>query len=321
MNLHQNPSLFRQAIAETSDKSKIRNYFVEKDYWITYALKCLAKSDFKDDVVFKGGTSLSKGYALINRFSEDVDLAIVNTGRMTGNQIKNLIRKVEKEITQAFKEVPRKGITSKGSRFRKSVYKYPSTDYDINISIADSTTLIVEINSFANPYPFVSRKITSLAGTYLEQLGKRELIEAYELHPFDINVLDKRRTLIEKLVSLIRFSFDADPEAALRAKIRHFYDIYYLCRDPECRQYTDSENFLLDTLQVLKDDQYVFDEPPGWKATSIRHSVLLNDFNNLWKSLEKTYSSELPLLAFGPIPDAGEVFLVFSQLLNRLTEE
>ena len=44
---------------------------VEKDYWVSEALRALA-SGYGDDFVFKGGTSLSKGYRIIERFSEDI---------------------------------------------------------------------------------------------------------------------------------------------------------------------------------------------------------------------------------------------------------
>ena len=63
---------------------------------------------------------------LINRFSEDVDIAIIKTEDKSGNEIKNIIRSVEKEITSELKEVNLEGITSKGSRFRKSVFEYSS---------------------------------------------------------------------------------------------------------------------------------------------------------------------------------------------------
>jgi len=55
---------------------KINPGLVEKDYWINLVLERLSSSRFRDKVVFKGGTSLSKGYYLIDRFSEVVDLAI-----------------------------------------------------------------------------------------------------------------------------------------------------------------------------------------------------------------------------------------------------
>ena len=58
-------------------------------------------------------------------------------------------------------------------------------------------------------------------------INRQDMIEQYELKPFLINVLDKRRTIIEKLVSLIRFSFEDDIQKALASKIRHFYDLYY----------------------------------------------------------------------------------------------
>lgn len=46
--------------------------------------------------------------------------------------------------------------------------------------------------------------------------------------PFLINVMDKKQTLIEKLVSLIRFFFDKDAVTSLTGKICHFYDLYFL---------------------------------------------------------------------------------------------
>ena len=49
---------------------------MEKDYWITLVLQRLSTSRFRDEAVFKGGTSLSKGYELINRFSEDIDFVV-----------------------------------------------------------------------------------------------------------------------------------------------------------------------------------------------------------------------------------------------------
>ena len=49
---------------------------VEKDWWVTQALRATFSCEYADSILFKGGTSLSKGYGLIDRFSEDVDLAI-----------------------------------------------------------------------------------------------------------------------------------------------------------------------------------------------------------------------------------------------------
>ncbi|MEI7499692.1 MAG: nucleotidyl transferase AbiEii/AbiGii toxin family protein [Bacteroidota bacterium] len=76
MNFHQAPE-FRDALQSASSAMHMRFILVEKDYWVTKVLQNLAFSDFRDLVVFKGGTSLSKAYNCIDRFSEDVDLAIL----------------------------------------------------------------------------------------------------------------------------------------------------------------------------------------------------------------------------------------------------
>ena len=104
MNLHKDKKLFAEAIASASQALKIEPVFIEKDYWICFVLQSLSKSKYNDQVVFKGGTSLSKGHHLINRFSEDIDLAVITKPEFKNNQIKTLIRNVEKEITKEFKE-------------------------------------------------------------------------------------------------------------------------------------------------------------------------------------------------------------------------
>jgi predicted nucleotidyltransferase component of viral defense system len=78
MKLHTDIKLFSDSIRITSQQMKIKDVFVEKDYWITLVLSQLAKSEYASQTVFKGGTSLSKGFGLIDRFSEDVDIAITD---------------------------------------------------------------------------------------------------------------------------------------------------------------------------------------------------------------------------------------------------
>ena len=96
MKLHHDIKLFSDLLRAASDHLHIKLEFVEKDYWITSVLLHLAKSKYVDTSVFKGGTSLSKGYNLIDRFSEDIDIAIINDKGKKGNEIKTIIRSIEK---------------------------------------------------------------------------------------------------------------------------------------------------------------------------------------------------------------------------------
>ena len=93
MKLDQQPELLADAVRATSEYYHIAPVYIEKDYWISKILQQLSRSIYANNTVFKGGTSLSKGYGLIKRFSEDVDVAVL-TGELSGNQIKTLITKV-----------------------------------------------------------------------------------------------------------------------------------------------------------------------------------------------------------------------------------
>ena len=102
--------------------------------------------------MFKGGTSLSKAYGIGARFSEDIDVAIAEAWTMKDNQLKNLIRRTEKNMTVGLEEIVIPGVTSKGSPYRKAFYAYPSC-CDGQVGAMKAGQLLVEINSFANPYP------------------------------------------------------------------------------------------------------------------------------------------------------------------------
>ena len=62
MNLHSDKKFFSETIRAVSQHSGISPVFVEKDYWITLVLSQFSKSRYAKQMVFKGGTSLSKGY-------------------------------------------------------------------------------------------------------------------------------------------------------------------------------------------------------------------------------------------------------------------
>lgn len=76
--LHQHED-FKFFINKAAKEVNLSEFIIEKDYWVTYLLKNLVRSEFNNEFVFKGGTCLSKAYNLINRFSEDIDLLMLET--------------------------------------------------------------------------------------------------------------------------------------------------------------------------------------------------------------------------------------------------
>ncbi len=59
-----------------SGKANLPDFMIEKDWWVTTALEAIFTCDLHKHFVFKGGTSLSKSWNLLNRFSEDIDIVI-----------------------------------------------------------------------------------------------------------------------------------------------------------------------------------------------------------------------------------------------------
>ena len=76
------------------------------------------------------------------------------------------------------------------------------------------------------------------------QNTKQQIVaEEYGLLPFELLVLDPKRTLCEKIMSLVRFSYTSHPNEDLNSKIRHFYDLHQLLQDEELIKFFKSKNF------------------------------------------------------------------------------
>lgn len=312
MKLHEDKTLYPDIIARAAGHPSkgglgIHPQFIEKDYWITNALRNLSESPFMEYAVFKGGTSLSKAHHIGRRFSEDIDIAIINGEGWSDSKLKSIIRSTEKSMSKDLTEI-KHPQSSKGSRYRKTYYTYPLiNDFQSSDTVIPGQ-LLLEINSFANPYPYEKIQIHSFIYKYLAMVKRLDLVEEYDLKPFEINVLDKRTTMTEKLVSLIRFSLAQNPMQELAAKIRHFYDLYYLLQDDECMEYLCSDIFINNFAALYNHDKELFDNPVGWRDYSIKDSLLITQFKKLWNELSKRYKNELPPLAYSlTIPEEEKI--------------
>ena len=216
---------------------------------------------------------------------------------------------------EGLEEVTDSRLTRKTSAYYKQLYRFPTSISVSGMLPILEGQLLLEINSFGNPYPFVSRQIQSFITEFLQtQEQFRYLIDEYRLQPFTINVLDKRRTMLEKTVSLLRFSFAGDINE-LAAKIRHFYDLYFLVQDRECQQYLHSGLFRTELAELYAHDQDSFDQPEGWSHQPYCNSPLLTNFGAVWQQLKNTYETQIPPLAYiKPIPAADRAAQAFQQI-------
>lgn len=120
MKLHENKALFRQAVQFTADQMNIPALYVEKDYWVTYALSTIFHNEIGTDTIFKGGTALSKCYKMIDRFSEDIDLVVVRRHGESENKLKSKLKIVSNTVSTVLPEVEIVEITNKKGMIRKT---------------------------------------------------------------------------------------------------------------------------------------------------------------------------------------------------------
>lgn len=315
MKLHENKEQLADAIRITSAELGIPQKFVEKDYWICQILQRLSRMPQAERTVWKGGTSLTKGYGIIQRFSSDVDLAIIGEG-LSNNQQKKLVLHLGKDTTIDLEETEEFGESIKNSRFRKTYHSYPSvidrTDTSLDFL---GNYVIVEINTYGNPYPFVRQFVKPFITEMMEKRQLEDLIAQLDMAPFELNVLDKRRTMCEKVVSLLRFSFEEDPMAGLTSKVRHFYDLHFLMKDKECHEYLDS-SFPVELRELVAHDKAEFDRPPLWKTSDVLQSPLLTSFSEMWKRIAPVYQSEVGALSFGKLPKPEDVSQSMDSLIR-----
>ena len=305
MNLHEDKEAFAELVEVKAETIGLPQVYVEKDYWVTKALMHLSESPHFDEVVFKGGTSLSKAYRLIDRFSEDIDLAIF-AGEKSNSVRKMLLKSIESATAQGLTYLKEDVRESKGSNFRKTVYQYPRSIDGDSFGQA-SPELIVEINSFTNPEPFESRKLQTLIAEVLAQINQSELIAQYSLEDFSINVLSVSRTLVEKMLGVIKDSYNEDPVAKLSDRIRHLYDICLILKHDEYRDFVTSDDFKSLCNICIGDEKAGFFAYSDCFDKPLIDAPLFSKFKDWRPSLNAIYTGIFADLVYGDLPTVDEI--------------
>jgi hypothetical protein len=217
---------FGPTVDAAAERLGISPTAVEKDYWVTQVLRVLGHQ-FAEDFVFKGGTSLSKAYGILERFSDDLDILILRGDRSKGATDRLMKSMGEAAAAIAQGQADGYGGAEKGVH-RAYRVSYPATYRPTNVV---ATSVLLEMGVRGGPTPHEQVPIGSLLGNVLEAAGT-DLGQYDDLRPFDVAVLHPGRTLLEKLYGihalarqLVANTLDADK---LRRNGRHFYDVYQL---------------------------------------------------------------------------------------------
>lgn len=235
MRLAEHPD-FEQALLRSAEQHAFSEQFVEKDYYVTEILRVVAQR-LGEQAMFKGGTSLSKGWGLISRFSEDIDL-FVNPERFDPPPGKNKMDHILKDLSVAVAEIPaltwlREEGETIGGFGRKDLFGYETLFGELP-GIRAAIRLEPGIGS--GTFPTEEVPITSLVAQFLQEEGSAEFAEVEDLNGFEMTLLHYRRTFVEKMFALhgkvVRLQ-EGGP--ALGRDARHYSDLYVLAGEHEVR--------------------------------------------------------------------------------------
>lgn len=219
MYLHKNRETFRDIIEQAADSSGRTPAVVEKDYYVTLILKLL--SEQLNQCVFKGGTSLSKGFHVIDRFSEDIDITFnEHIGESRRKKLKNVVLKgISEELGMP---VANWEETQSDRDYNAYLFSYESVSGLQDDRLPQYVKLETALGSYSFPTQVV--EIRNYIGDYLEGRGRADLAEQFSLGRFSMNLQSLERTYIDKVFALCDYYLQGRSKRCSR----HLYDIYKL---------------------------------------------------------------------------------------------
>jgi hypothetical protein len=267
--LHSDRDEFRECIIEISEATGVEPAIIEKDYYVTLMLNILSEREPR--TIFKGGTSLSKCYSLIDRFSEDIDLNYDNGEKRASENMRvrfsHTIRECAEEL--GFKPInfgPDHPLHDK-KRFIRYYY-----DYD-PIFTLDSIKSRIEIETafFAPSFPIERRPITSIAERYLNGIDRSDLADEFGLTGHSILVQSIERTYIDKLFAFADYYLDDN----ISRHSRYLYDLYRIAQVKDIKDIP--EDFIASVRSVRAEFTNSRTSHPEYDLVEVLQEVLDQD--------------------------------------------
>jgi Nucleotidyl transferase AbiEii toxin, Type IV TA system len=318
--LHLLDSVERRLFFEVAaSELKMPLEIIEKDYWVVWALgKLFSVPDVKNHLTFKGGTSLSKVFGIIHRFSEDIDLSIEKKflgsadpeKATSGKKRRAILEKlslacasyVQNELKDALEAAMAKSLGRPGT-WQLSVddddpdkqtlqFQYPTTTPKggyIRPSVK------IELGARSEHWPVNDHKIQS----YIKMALKDKIAEPEVV----VKALNAERTFWEKATILHQYA-NLPEDKALPARIsRHYYDFFCLLNS-NVKDQTVAKQELLERVAVHKSIYFA----SAWAnyETARKGSLKLSPPQRIVAELKRDFGLMKDMF-FGPVPDWNDV--------------
>lgn len=330
MNLFtMNSEQRNRSIKITAAEMKLREHIIEKDYWVVWTLwRLFEQSELRPFLTFKGGTSLSKVYGVIKRFSEDCDLSIEKGFFGFGDDKapekessrkkrtaalddlsaacseyvqKSLLKSLKDDFSRHLKGEPawELAVDKTDPDGQTLLFAYPSTHEDANLYIRPSVKL--EMGARSEHWPVSEQSIR----TYIRESLKDKVEEP----EFKIKVLNIERTFWEKATILHAYAHIPQDKRMPTRLARHYYDMHCLLNAP-VKEVAAKDLNLLD--RVVQHKLNYFASTWSKFETAKKGSLKLVPTEHLATNLKKDYENMRDMF-FDEPPEWGEILKTIEQ--------
>jgi hypothetical protein len=325
----------RETLAQAQLESGIVVKALEKDWWVTLTLNALFHSKYRQWLVFKGGTSLSKSWKLINRFSEDIDISLDPAAfgmPYKENPSKSYVEKLRRvgcSFTSndllAELRIQLLALGAAESQFAVEAAFVASDRPD-----TDPQTLYVRYKSLFDRHPYIAEEVKvevsvrSMLTPFTQQPIRSLLVEffpndAYFEEPSQISVVEPKKTFLEKAF-LLHEEFVRPDKGRIRyhRMSRHFYDLVCSAKSG-VTEVALADDALYD--QLIKHREW-YSRLHWVDYTNLKRDTISflppDEVVDLYRS---DYTTMLELMIYGAAPNFDEIIHQLKDLQGRFREK
>ena len=314
----------------TGDKLGIVPSIIEKDFWVCYMLDFLFhRSLWPEAFVFKGGTSLSKAYHAISRFSEDIDLILdwrligysdeaawKDRSRSKQDQFgKTMVKAASAFLEESFVPAMQEGLT-----------KELGYSVDVKMDEADKDRCTVNFyydQAFPDTYlrPEIRLEIGPLADwtpsheCRISPFAAEQYPDLF-IHPStNIRTVDAERTFWEKILILHKTAYSCEEKGFPSRYARHYYDVFCLYKTGIGKNALENKNLLL--RDALFKQKFYYAKSARYDLATQGSIKLIPRSQEALEKLSEDYE-HMKEMIYGSVPDLHEILRVLQKIEDRI---
>ena len=293
------PSIPRDYLETAARGLKIQVEFIEKDYWTIKLLKRVLM--IHPDLVFKGGTSLSKCHHIIDRFSEDIDISLRKPHYSVGERRK-IVHGIRDLISLSGLELRNTDQIRSKRVFNRMLCSFPSFFPEGSMD----KTVILELANQTPSFPVETKAVQTFVGEYLAKEIHQDLLAEFELEPFEVSVQKLERTFVDKVFAICDYSFTGK----IRRQSRHIYDLQRINSE------IAKDDSLISLFLEVRDYRRRLDSCPSAKEGVRLSEILKGVFSS--KLYKDDYDKMTSPLLYRPLSydEAATILLEISSFLE-----